>query len=130
MNPGDFAPKTVRLMFEIREDSSCFYCRRGLTWEGRGMSWSAHHRKPRGTGGTRDTAIGRISNGIVLCGSGTTGCHGWVESHRAEASDAGLLMSRLGSDDPVNVPVRRADGSWWWLTAWGSAVPYDMDVPF
>lgn len=39
----------------------------------------------------------------VLCGSGNTGCHGWVESHREEARKAGWLLREV--DDPQEVPV-------------------------
>lgn len=32
------------------------------------------------------------ANLVALCGSGTTGCHGWVESHRDAARALGLLV--------------------------------------
>ena len=66
--------------------------------------WSIHHRKPRGMGGTKDPAINSPANLLLLCGSGTEGCHGWVESNRAQAYETGLLVYR--ADDPVRVPVR------------------------
>lgn len=66
--------------------------------------WSMHHRKPRGMGGSRNPAINSPANVLLLCGSGTTGCHGWVESNRAEAYELGLLVSY--SHDPVQVPVQ------------------------
>lgn len=69
---------------------------------------SLHHRKPRGMGGTKDPGIHSPANIIVLCGSGTTGCHGWVEQHRAESYDLGLLVHR--TDDPSAVPVRLSRG--------------------
>jgi len=65
--------------------------------------WSLHHRKPRGMGGTRDPEINSPANVLLLCGSGTEGCHGRVESNRAEAYDLGLLVRR--NDDPAQVPV-------------------------
>ena len=129
MSAGDFAPRMVRLMFDIREGEQCFYCRRGLLWQERGFGWSAHHRKPRGRGGTSNPAIGQASNCLILCGSGTSGCHGWVEKNRATALEYGLLVSTNGIDEPVNIPVRRGDGSWWWLTNWGSAIEIG-DTPF
>jgi hypothetical protein len=127
---GDFAPKLVRLLFFTRDGESCFRCRRGLRWEERGFGWSMHHRKPRASGGTSNPVIGKASNAVTLCGSGTTGCHGWVESHRVEALEDGLLLSTNGRDVPVNVAVRRLDGSFWWLTDWGSAVEFDPEVVF
>ncbi len=124
------APKVVRLIFEVRDNESCFYCRKGLRWHERGIGWSLHHRRPRGAGGTSLAWVNQPPNAIVLCGSGTTGCHGWVESHRELATEYGLLVSMHGQDLPVHIPVRREDGTWWWLTQWGSAVETDQAVPF
>ena len=70
--------------------------------------WSLHHRKPRGMGGTKDPMINSPANLLLLCGSGTEGCHGWVETHRAEAYDSGLLVHR--GDDPASVPVKLMRG--------------------
>jgi hypothetical protein len=39
-----------------------------------------HERVPRSQGGPRDAF-----NTVILCGSGTTGCHGWVTEHPKEA---------------------------------------------
>lgn len=64
---------------------------------------SLHHRRPRGMGGSKDPATNQASNLILLCGSGVTGCHGRIESNRAESIDAGLLV-RQGVD-PAAVPV-------------------------
>lgn len=54
-------------------------------------------------GGTKDPAINSPANLILLCGSGTEGCHGWVESNRAESYTLGLLVYR--NDDPAEVQV-------------------------
>lgn len=66
--------------------------------------WSIHHRKPRGMGGTKNPQIHALSNLLYLCGSGTTGCHGWIESNRFDAYDDGLLVSY--SHNPSEVPCR------------------------
>jgi hypothetical protein len=66
--------------------------------------WSLHHRKPRGMGGTKDPMINSPANLLLLCGSGTEGCHGWVETHRTEAYEFGLLVHR--NDDPESVCVK------------------------
>ena len=50
---------------------------------------SIHHRI---LGNRKDN---RPSNLIALCGSGTTGCHGWVHSHPAEAREYGWIVSRF-----------------------------------
>jgi hypothetical protein len=54
-------------------------------------------------GGSRDPRLNEPSNIIYLCGSGTEGCHGWVESHRREAYADGLLLYR--NFDPDESPV-------------------------
>lgn len=54
---------------------------------------SIHHRKPRRLGGTTDPAINYTSNLLWLCGNGTTGCHGAIESHRTVAYENGWLLA-------------------------------------
>lgn len=46
-------------------------------------------------GGTTDPRINDPRNLILLCGSGTTGCHGWVESNRRTAQRLGYLIGSL-----------------------------------
>ena len=54
-------------------------------------------------GGTKDPKIHSPANIIFLCGSGTTGCHGWIEGNRTAAYHLGLLVYR--ADDPATIPV-------------------------
>lgn len=63
-----------------------------------GRATNYHHRLPRGQGGTDTPACL-----MHLCGSGTTGCHGWVEHNRALSYELGLLV-RMGQD-PAKNPV-------------------------
>lgn len=71
-------------------------------------------------GGTKRADANRPANLLVLCGSGVTGCHGWVESHRDEARELGLLLWQSQSPElvPVALSVARGevflrdDGSW------------------
>jgi len=65
--------------------------------------WSLHHRIPRGMGGSKDPALNMPSNILLLCGSGTEGCHGYVETHRTESLEYGLLLHR--SDESCEAPV-------------------------
>lgn len=104
-------PATVELVWE-RDKGSCQRCGRGLSRADRGMSWSVHHRRPRGMGGSRDAWVNLPANLIVLCGSGVTGCHGWVESNRGEAVELGWIVSRLGYLLAEDVPVHLHDGVW------------------
>ena len=129
MGAGDFTTETVRVAFFDREREACFRCRRPLRFEDRGIGWSAHHRKPRGMGGTSDPRIGNVANCLILCGSGATGCHGWVESLRAIAEDFGYLIrgdSRIKT--PAGTPVRRMDGTLWLLRADGVAEQMEEEM--
>lgn len=93
-----------------RDLSRCFRCAIMLHY-GQG-GYSVHHRKPPGMGGSNDPIMHGPSNLILLCGSGTTGCHGWVESHRPQATDLGLLISRNSLALPTDVPVKRWGSEW------------------
>ena len=89
--------ETVRLV-KARAQDRCERCGTSDT-----LRWSFHHRIPRGMGGSRDPRLNLPSNIILLCGSGTEGCHGWVESNRSEALVLGLLLYR--NDDADECPV-------------------------
>lgn len=127
MGAGEFAPAVVRVAFFDRERERCFRCRRPLRFEDRGMGWSAHHRMPRQMGGVgrKDGDLAReiasITNCLILCGSGTTGCHGWVEKYRAIAEDLGYIVRR-GINPPAGIRIKRFNGTWWLLTRSGQAV--------
>lgn len=88
----------VRAIVLERDGHRCRRCLRSLL----DSPASIHHRKPRGMGGTNDARSKDVRNLVLLCGSGTTGCHGWVESHRADASEEGWLVS---SYDDLDRPV-------------------------
>jgi hypothetical protein len=101
-------------------DHACVRCGR------RAASW--HHRLARGRGGPDDAY-----NCIPLCGSGTTGCHGWVEHNRAAAREAFLLIAGyflrgryVGPDD---VYRWHYNGEIWDLVArvWRSPVPGEVE---
>jgi len=79
----------TRIDVWTRADDKCERC--GIYIVG-GGAFSIHHRMPRGMGGTKNPWINDMSNLLLLCGTGTTGCHGWVESHRSEAYEDGLLV--------------------------------------
>jgi len=90
-----------------------------------GPAGNSHHRRPRGMGGSRDPQTDLPSNGLRICGSGTTGCHGLIEQDRAWARDLGYLV-RQGVD-PATVPVvlRQPGGhlDWVLLGEDGSVTP-------
>lgn len=95
-------PPDVRRLVIERDRGRCRRCG--------GPGGSIHHRLPRGMGGTRWAGIHSPELLVLLCGDGTTGCHGWIESNRAEALRLGWLLSRhLFGIDPEQVPLRWAD---------------------
>lgn len=71
-------------------------------------------------GGSKDPKTNSASNLIVLCGSGTSGCHGLVEKNRADSRRDGLIVS--SRCDPASVPVL-LNGTWWMLTDDGDRIP-------
>lgn len=103
MSVSEFSREVVDLLW-VRCAAACEICGRGLRRSARGWGWSAHHRLPRGQGGSGDARLGLASNGLVLCGSGTTGCHGRVERNRSSSIDLGWLVPAGG--EPGSVPVK------------------------
>lgn len=95
-----------------REHYSCALCGMGIGPEGRGIGWSVHHRLRRSQGVDHS-----IQNVIILCGSGTTQCHGWVHANPSDARAGGWLLS--GRQEPLAVPVLVAGQRWVYLTATG-----------
>lgn len=90
----------------------CELCGQTLGWldgplDGRGITWFAphsfHHRRPRGMGGTRRADSNEPQNLLLLCGTGTTGCHGRVEANRSASLGLGWLLRQ--DQDPAGVPV-------------------------
>lgn len=85
-----------------RAQYGCEFCGE-MMGDRRSVDWSVHHRMPRRMGGTKSTGINRPSNLMIVCGSGSTGCHGVIESCRAASMAAGWLL-RAG-EDPLARPV-------------------------
>lgn len=104
-------PQT-RLLVLTRAAYACERCWRPIT-----SNMSLHHRRPRRMGGTKRLDANQPQNLLVLCGSGTTGCHGWIESHRKAGYADGILL--YDRDDPAESPYRDASGAWWLLSPEG-----------
>lgn len=79
---------------------------------GTGRASNFHHRRPGGMGGSRQPHQQSAANLLHVDGSGTTGCHGKIESGRTLAYENGWLVHRR--DDPTTVPVLRR-GEWVYL---------------
>lgn len=80
---AEFAPEVRAAIYEVGS-GRCIGCGRS--------DLTAQHRCARGMGGSRNPLRSTPANGVPLCGSGTTGCHGWTEHH---PTDAGALGWRL-----------------------------------
>lgn len=110
------AKMTEKLAREIVYERSGGLCER--CGYGRATNW--HHRR----------AAGRIwtpENGLHLCGSGTTLCHGWVTEHPMISKEWGWVVSNYAQ--PHSEPVVRW-GVWTLLLPDGGVVPvYDKPLP-
>ena len=117
--PRDTGPsRKVRKLVLERDGWCCVRCGRWV----KNRPYSLQHRDARGMGGTSDPEINSPVLLIVLCGSGTTGCHGEVEEYRSP--EDGRKGYRLKSgQDPALTPVWRigefGTGRWAWPTSKG-----------
>lgn len=64
-------------------------------------------------GGSKNQELHKSANLIVLCGTGTSGCHGWVESNRDKARELGYLIQKVESAQEI--PFQDNNGLWWYL---------------
>lgn len=85
-------PLAVLEICLARSGGRCENCGGSLGPQRRGVDFSGHHRLPRRMGGTNNPAVNGAANVVILCGSGTTGCHGRIESNRTDAYARGLLL--------------------------------------
>lgn len=122
--PRDTGPTRVtRQLVWTRADGACELCGRDL--DGRpSTAYSLHHRLPRRMGGTRRPWVNAASNLLLVCGSGTTGCHHLIESQRASAYGYGWLLR--DTQHPLEEPVVLGAPAWpdrtrfVWLTDTGT----------
>lgn len=75
-------------------------------------------------GGSKNELLHLPANLILLCGSGVTGCHGWVESNRNEARELGFLIQKVESAQ--DIPFLDTNGSWWKLDNLGQKERLDI----
>lgn len=107
LNTGPTAAQ--RRAVAARSGWRCELCGTVLGWsdDDGSTTWCAphslHHRRPRGMGGTRRADTNSPANLLLLCGTGTTGCHSRVEASRAAAHQLGWLLHQ--TEDPAQVPA-------------------------
>lgn len=82
--------RECRNIVRRRSGGNCERC-------GRPDRLTVHHRRKRSHGG-----LWSPENCLHLCGSGTTGCHGWVEANPAAARASGFW---LFTGDSTETPV-------------------------
>ncbi|KFI56560.1 HNH endonuclease [Bifidobacterium callitrichos] len=100
-NPTD----QTRRLTAMRDHYECVRCGNELDqiWGGH----SLHHRIPRSH---PFPGLHEPANLIHLCGSGTTGCHGWVHNHPLRSYENGWLVHM--DQDPTLIPVWSARHGW------------------
>lgn len=97
--PPTANPTSVtRSLVTNRDKHRCARCGKEMRIGMQGFS--IHHRRLRSH---PFKGLHEPSNLITLCGTGTTGCHGWVHSHVKEAKEQGYIVS--GYSDPRQIPV-------------------------
>ena len=102
----------VRRQVIARDLSKCQYCGRHVRTE---SGWySLQHRRARGMGGTRSEIANQPANLVLVCGTGTTECHGLIEAQPIQATARGFRIS--SSADPEKVPIVDEQGAEWYLT--------------
>lgn len=95
-----FSPQ-VRAIIHERSDWICEVCVPPLGGDGplQRLGCQAHHRRPRGAGGSRRPSTNQASNGLWVCAEH----HAYIESHRTEALANGWLLRQ--HEEPLSVPV-------------------------
>lgn len=91
----------VRAEVVARDQSRCVACSMHVDV---GSGWySLQHRRARGMGGSKADDTNRPTNLAVMCGTGTTGCHGRAEHDVVWARSMGYHVDSW--DDPAAVPI-------------------------
>lgn len=104
--------ETANQALLIRSRGCCEVCGVDLLANQRPVS--RHHRQRRRDGGDR------LSNLLLLCGTGTTGCHGTITGNPSMARVSGWIVPT--EVDPRTISVRLADGYLYYLDDEGRRV--------
>jgi hypothetical protein len=93
---ADPVPRALCKLIDERDHYACVKCGKPLHV----TSGSRHHRQRRAIGGHTP------ENLILLCGSGTTGCHGDVHDHPEDARKHGWIVRATGIIEPEEIPLQ------------------------
>jgi len=66
---------------------------------------SVQHRRAQGMGGTALDETHSLANLLLLCGTGVSGCHGWVECDERDLAEQRGLWVRHEYRDGAPVPI-------------------------
>jgi hypothetical protein len=105
----------VRREVIARDKQTCQWCGRWVDVE---SGWySLQHRRARGMGGTKRIDTDLACNLVLVCGTGTTECHGEIESHRERAVERGFNVA--DRHNPALVPLLDYSDQWLRMDALG-----------
>ncbi|UXE05210.1 HNH endonuclease [Arthrobacter phage Jamun] len=111
--------REVRRQVIARDLSKCQWCGRHVRTE---SGWySLQHRRARGMGGSRRRETDQAANLVLVCGTGTTECHGWIEAQPAQAIARGFRIAAGAT--PSRVPLMDWTGREWLLQDDGTKEP-------
>lgn len=114
--------RRTRLLVIARDKSVCQWCGE---WVETSPGWySLQHRRARMMGGSRLDWINQASNLVLICGTGTTQCHGFIEAHPLEAAGRGFRLS-VGQY-PSDAPLEDWAGRRWLLGPDAGKRPYEI----
>lgn len=117
-------PEAMAQGVDNREGHRCLKCGRHMIDPPVG-GFSRHHRMRRRDGGNS------YENLVLVCGSGSTGCHGELHSKPRQAISLGLILPANFAPplDPAIFPVRTHTGHWKMLDPggfYGETVPESL----
>jgi hypothetical protein len=113
--------KTCNLVDE-RDGYCCVRCGKSLY---SALTFSRHHRRMRSHAfpGLHDPG-----NVIDVCGTGSTGCHGYIHAHPAESYAKGWLVRGTADTLSVDVPILTALHGWVLLDDDGNWTPIKESI--
>lgn len=101
----------VRRVVLLRDQLACVVC--GITVaveDGDSLrpveQYSIQHRTARGMGGSGNPALNHPTNLLTMCGTGTTGCHGYIEANPDYARTHGYRVDSWEAPETVPVTVQ------------------------